>query len=141
MYLNLLKTILGLSILTLVSGCSTFFREPVPQVEVVTKTIEVKTPIIHPVPPRPLMLREPKWYVVSDKNLDEFLQEMERVNGVVVFFAMTAGDYELMAYNMQEIKRYINQMKEVVVYYQTLENDNEETKDGQERVQTEKSNN
>jgi hypothetical protein len=130
MYSTLSKTILGLSILTLVSGCSTLFREPVPEVEVVTKTVEVKTPIIHPVPPRPLMLREPKWYVVSEKNLDEFLEEMEKVNGTIVFFAMNVGDYEIMAYNMQEIKRYINQMKEVVVYYQTLDvENNEETTD------------
>jgi len=50
----------------------------------------------------------------------------------LVFVAMSVGDYELMAYNMQEIRRYINQLKEVVVYYRTINTNDEEEKDGQE---------
>ena len=42
-----------------------------------------------------------------------------------MFTAMSIDDYELMAYNMQEIRRYINQLKEVVVYYRTI-NDTDE---------------
>ena len=45
--------------------------------------------------------------------------------GTLVFTAMSIDDYELMAYNMQEIRRYINQLKEVVVYYRTI-NDTDE---------------
>jgi hypothetical protein len=33
---------------------------------------------------------------------------------------MSVPDYELMAYNMQELKRYINELKEVVVYYRKV---------------------
>jgi hypothetical protein len=33
---------------------------------------------------------------------------------------MSVQDYELMAYNMQELKRYIKELKEVVVYYRTV---------------------
>ena len=33
---------------------------------------------------------------------------------------MSVPDYELMAYNMQEIKRYINELQEVVVYYRKV---------------------
>ena len=33
---------------------------------------------------------------------------------------MSVADYELMAYNMQEIKRYVNEMKEVVIYYRKV---------------------
>ena len=33
---------------------------------------------------------------------------------------MSVPDYELMAYNMQELKRYIVELKEVVVYYRTV---------------------
>lgn len=58
--------------------------------------------------------------MVSDKNLDEFLQRVEKEEGSVVFFAMSVPDYELMAYNMQELKRYIKELKEVVVYYRTV---------------------
>jgi len=39
---------------------------------------------------------------------------------------MSVPDYELMAYNMQELKRYINELKEVVVYYKTVTTNTEE---------------
>ena len=33
---------------------------------------------------------------------------------------MTIPDYETMAYNMQELKRYITELKDVVVYYREV---------------------
>ena len=33
---------------------------------------------------------------------------------------MSVPDYEVMAYNMQELKRYITEMKDVVVYYKQI---------------------
>ena len=38
----------------------------------------------------------------------------------LVFLAMTIPDYEVMAYNMQELKRYITELKDVVVYYREV---------------------
>tara|TARA_R100001163_G_C5035620_1_gene174871 strand:+ start:770 stop:1012 length:243 start_codon:yes stop_codon:yes gene_type:complete len=70
--------------------------------------------------PRAVDLKEPYWYVVSEKNLDEFLERVEKEHGNVVFVAMSVPDYELMAYNMQELKRYIKELKEVVVYYRKV---------------------
>jgi len=53
--------------------------------------------------------------------MEDFLERIAKESGGnVVFFAMSVGDYELMAYNMQEIRRYIREMKEVVVYYRTV---------------------
>lgn len=79
--------------------------------------------------PRAIDLKEPYWYVVSSANLEEFLARLEKEEGQVVFLAMSVSDYELMAYNMQEIKRYINEMKEVIIYYRkvTMENTDEPT--------------
>jgi hypothetical protein len=70
--------------------------------------------------PRAIDLKDPYWYVVSNKNLDTFVKELEKKEGQVVFLAMSVPDYELMAYNMQEIKRYINELQEVVVYYRKV---------------------
>jgi len=70
--------------------------------------------------PREIDLKEPYWYVVSDKNINEFLARVEKEHGQVVFVAMSVPDYELMAYNMQELKRYINELKQVVVYYKKI---------------------
>ncbi len=58
--------------------------------------------------------------MVSDKNLEEFLARVEKEQGQVVFFAMSVPDYELMAYNTQELKRYIRELKEVVIYYREV---------------------
>lgn len=91
---------------------------PTQTLEVSAKPIERK--IIQPIMPREIDLKEPYWYVVSEKNLDEFLARIEKDQGQVVFFAMTVPDYELMAYNTQELKRYINELKEVVVYYRKV---------------------
>jgi hypothetical protein len=41
-------------------------------------------------------------------------------NGEVVFVATSVGDYEVMAEDMQEIKRYIKQVGEVIVYYREV---------------------
>tara|TARA_B100000378_G_scaffold266640_1_gene252121 strand:+ start:346 stop:636 length:291 start_codon:yes stop_codon:yes gene_type:complete len=70
--------------------------------------------------PREIDLKEPYWYVVSDKNIDEFLARVAKDQGQLVFFAMSVPDYEIMAYNMQELKRYIRELKEVVVYYRKV---------------------
>lgn len=85
--------------------------------------------IAQPVLPRAIDLKEPQWYVVSEANLDEFLERLKREEGQLVFFAMSVPDYELMAYNMQEIKRYVKEMQQVVVYYRkvTTEENNEQT--------------
>ena len=100
----------------MVSSCSLVPTKK--EVEIKTKAIE--RTIIQPVMPREIDLKEPYWYVVSDKNIDEFLARIEKDQGQVVFFAMSVPDYELMAYNMQELKRYINELKEVVVYYRKV---------------------
>ncbi len=53
--------------------------------------------------------------------LDRFLDEMKDLNGGdVVFVAMTLDDYELMSFNMQELRRYIREVQQVVVYYRDV---------------------
>ena len=53
--------------------------------------------------------------------LDRFLDEMkEQNNGEVVFVATTIGDYKVMAEDMQELKRYLKQLGEVVIYYRNV---------------------
>ncbi len=99
----------------MLSSCSLI---PTKQIEISAKPIDRQ--IAQPIMPREIDLKEPYWFVVSDKNIDEFLARVEKEQGQVVFFAMSVPDYELMAYNMQELKRYIVELKEVVVYYRTV---------------------
>ena len=53
--------------------------------------------------------------------LDRFLDEMKEQNGgQVLFVATSIGDYKVMAEDMQELKRYIKQLGEVVIYYREV---------------------
>ena len=62
----------------------------------------------------------PDW-PVGYTYFDQFIDEMKRVNnGEVLFVATTVGDYKVMAEDMQELKRYIKQMGEVVIYYRNV---------------------
>ena len=123
MYSTVSKLIPVFSLMLIINGCSLLPKQPR---EVEIKTVEVRIPIQHPVYPRPIDMKEPKWYVVSNKNLDEFLTNIEKEAGQMVFVAMSVPDYELMAYNLQEIKRFVKETKEVIVYYRTVMSDDEE---------------
>ena len=62
----------------------------------------------------------PDW-PVGYTYLDRFLDEMkDQNNGDVLFVATSVGDYKVMAEDMQELKRYIKQLGEVVVYYREV---------------------
>jgi hypothetical protein len=108
------KIVLTLTVLTMAYSCSLIPKS----VDVISKPIERQ--IAQPILPRGIDLKDPFWYVVSEKNIDEFLETLKKEEGRIVFLAMSVPDYELMAYNMQELKRYIRELKEVVVYYKTV---------------------
>ena len=117
-YLIPLKMTAATLILSM-TGCSWFPKQPEPEIITVTKPVRIE--ILQPDLPREIDLKDPTWYVVSEKNLEEFLERIKKESGGnIVFFSMSVGDYELMAYNMQELRRYIREMKEVVVYYRTV---------------------
>ena len=49
--------------------------------------------ITQPIMPREIDLKLPLWYVVSDKNIDEFHERLTKEHGQVVFVAMSIPDY------------------------------------------------
>lgn len=62
----------------------------------------------------------PDW-PIGYTYLDRFLDDMKKLNnGEVVFVAMTVGDYQLMSKNTQELRRYIRELGEVIVYYRNV---------------------
>ena len=82
--------------------------------------------IIQPVMPREIDLKEVRWLTITPENFEEQFKVIENQEGELVFLAMTVPDYEVMAYNMQEIKRYITELKDVVVYYRKVTTKQEE---------------
>ena len=100
---------------------------PTKQIEVTAKPMD--RTIVQPVMPREIDLKEVRWLTITPENYEEQFALIEDQEGELVFLAMTVPDYETMAYNMQEIKRYITELKDVVVYYRkvttTAEQENE----------------
>ena len=106
--------VLLLPLLLLSSGCSSW-REVLP-VEV--KTVEVERKIPTQNRPRPVKLDDVYFYVVSADNFDDFKKRFEKENGDLVFYALSVRDYETIAYNMAELKRFIDQQQQIIVYYE-----------------------
>ena len=58
------------------------------------------------------------FYVVTEQNLEEFKQRFIKENGDFLLYALSVRDYETLAINMAEIKRYILQQKQIIIYYE-----------------------
>ena len=53
--------------------------------------------------------------MVTDRNFADFKKKFEKENGDLVFYAISVRDYETLALNMAELKRYIQQQKDLKV--------------------------
>lgn len=68
--------------------------------------------------PKPIDLIDTRIYVVNSDNLDEFIAEFTAENGDFAIVALSIKDYENLALNVAELRRFINQQTEVIVYYE-----------------------
>ena len=109
-FLKILSLLLLFSLT--ISGCSLIPK----QVEVQTKFIERKIPIQEP--PKGLTLYPVTFYAVTEDNYEEFQEKFKDKNENLVFFALSVPDYENMSLNLAEMKRYIDQQKTIIVYYE-----------------------
>ena len=58
------------------------------------------------------------FYVVTEQNFEEFKKRFIKENGDLVGYVLSVRDYETLAINMAEIKRYIEQQKHIIIYYE-----------------------
>ena len=94
--------------------------QPLPAPEPIIKTVtEYKTLEIYQPPlPKAIDLQDVEFFVLTEKNFEEQVKKLEKMqSGAYVLFGITPQDYENMAYNLQELKRYIGQQKEIIIYY------------------------
>ena len=114
-----------LVITLLISGCSSFYK-PEKEVVIQTELVEKNIPIVPR--PRPVQLNEIKIYVVSpEENFEEFKKEFEEKNGSDSYIAISIKDYENLGKNFAELRRYIEQQKQIIVYYEGAVKPNETT--------------
>ena len=95
-------------------GCSSLRQEP--QIQVVTNTVRTTVPIV--ARPKGVQLNDVKIYVVNEDNYEEFIEEFRAKNGEIVYIAISVKDYENLSLNIAELRRYIEQQKQVIVYYE-----------------------
>jgi len=85
--------------------------------------------------PKPLQLNDTRVFVVNEENFDAFVEEFKSIYGEVAFVALSMQDYENLALNVADLRRYINQQTEIIVYYEkavTEEPKEEKAQDGTE---------
>ena len=68
--------------------------------------------------PKPLQLNDTRVFVVTKDNYDEFRKEFTEIYGDFAFVALSMKDYENLVLNVADIKRYLEQQKEIIVYYE-----------------------
>ena len=111
---NYLKVSSLLLLSLLVSSCTSWPKFT--QIEIQTVEVERNIPIQNR--PQQLNLSNITWYVVTKENFEEFKKRYEKENGMFLFYVISVKDYESLSLNMAEIKRYIEQQKQIIIYYE-----------------------
>ena len=100
----------------LLSSCGSWPK--LTQIEV--QTVEVERNIPKQNRPQPIRMNtNMKWWVVTEENFEEFKKKFQKENGdPLVAYVLSVRDYETLALNIAEIKRYIEQQKQIIIYYE-----------------------
>lgn len=68
--------------------------------------------------PHQVQLNDVKIWVVSKENYEEFVKEYAKKNGGDSYIAISVKDYENLSLNFAELRRYIEQQKQIIIYYE-----------------------
>ena len=96
------------------TGCSSL-RMPA-EIQTVTKIEKITIPTV--ARPKPTNLNDVRVYVVNKEILEDFIKEFTEENGELAFVALSMKDYENLALNVAELRRYIEQQTQIIVYYE-----------------------
>ena len=117
-----------LAVLLVMTACSRTPIKEVVTVPTVVETPEIEAPTINIVRrPDPVAMKDADIVVVTESNLEEVIERIKGTQGEFVLYAMTASSFEALALNLEQIKRFIEEQNEVILYYEKAVNkdDNE----------------
>ena len=103
-----------MTLILMLTGCLGRTSEPI----VITQPKIIKQNIPIQARPKQLQLTDVRWYVVSETNLDEFLAKFKEEEGLLAFMAISAQGYENLAMDIADMRRYILQQKDIILYYE-----------------------
>ena len=89
-----------------------------PEKEIVTVETIVKPTIAIAQSPRPVEFDELKVKVITESNVQEVIQEMKTNQGQFLVYALDPVTFKNLAIGIEEIKRYIEQQNDIIVYYE-----------------------
>ena len=122
-----LKTLLaGMGIILFLTGCSLI---PEPEVKIVTQIEKTTVPLA--ARPKPVDLVDTRVYVVTKDNYDAFVKEFTAEHGELAYVVLSMKDYENLAINIADLRRYLEQQNEIIVYYEDALKPQDETKTNQ----------
>lgn len=93
-----LKSFSAVLLILALTSCA----KPEQPIQIVSQPVEIQ--ITAPTAPNPLVLNNITWKII---NKDD-----------IIYYGITVSDYEILAINMQEIKRYIVAQKNIIRYYE-----------------------
>ena len=118
------KLLICLTVSTLLlSSCSWKPEKEIVTVEkVITPTIAVAQK------PKAIKMLDAKIIVITEKNLPEVVKKVKAGIGEFVIYGLDPVSFKNLALNFEQIKRYIEQQKEVIIYYEEAVKPKEEKK-------------
>ena len=99
-----------------------------PEKEIVTVETIVKPTITLAQRPRPVEFDELKVKVITEANVQEVIQEMKTNQGQFLVYALDPVTFKNLAIGIEEIKRYIEQQNDIIIYYEKSVTDEPEEK-------------
>ena len=89
-----------------------------PEKEIVTVETIVKPTITLAQKPRPVEFDELKVKVITEANVQEVIQEMKDNQGQFLVYALDPVTFKNLAIGIEEIKRYVEQQNDIIIYYE-----------------------
>ena len=99
-----------------------------PEKEIVTVETIIKPTIAIAQRPRPVEFDELKVKVITEANVQEVIQEMKTNQGQFLVYALDPVTFKNLAIGIEEIKRYIEQQNDIIIYYEKAVTDEPEEK-------------
>ena len=100
-----------------------------PEKEIVKVETIVKPTIAIAQRPRPVEFDELKVKVITEANVQEVIQEMKTNQGQFLVYALDPVTFKNLAIGIEEIKRYIEQQNDIIVYYEKAVTDESDTQE------------
>jgi len=107
----------------LLSSCS---WKPEKEVVTVEKVIAPTIAIVQK--PKPIKMLDANIIVITEKNLPEVIKKVKAGMGEFVIYGLDPASFKNLALNFEQIKKYIEQQNEVILYYEKAVKPEEEKK-------------